>query len=154
MKPEVAAALAELERKLRELEAELAAVSRAEGLAPAPARAPVVPPSPPASPPPPSPPPAPSDLPAHGSARLIDEAGYPSAGAAQAEEYGMPPQGAYAPARGDYQPPSPEYPVATEPSLVELVRFRQRLEHTLGQLMDEYARLLEGGPTTGPFAER
>jgi 2-aminoadipate transaminase len=135
---EIASTLAELERKLRELERVLGGVDQGlvhrEGDAPAPSD-PVAPPAPSAAPAPSA---SPVEAPAYpAESRLVDEVFEPAAAA-------VPP-----PARSP-RPPAPAAPrgrrppreADRSPSAAELLRFRDRLERTSRELTHDYDELL------------
>ncbi len=124
MKREVAATLGELERKLRELESELAAVSRAEDTQ---EQAQVV---------------------QEPHARLVDEAPQaqpiePMRQPAQAplsEPVHQTPQAPPSGSLGEYAQSGPREPLSID--LLELVRFKEKLEQTMNGLVEEYAQIL------------
>jgi predicted component of type VI protein secretion system len=123
MKREVAATLGELERKLRELESELAAVSRVEDVQEPPAR--VIDEAPQAQP---------------VEAQPVEA----QLGEAQFAE----PQPSEAPqAQAQAQPTPVSAPVERPEErlsidLLELVAFKEKLEQTMNGLVEEYARIL------------
>lgn len=159
MDQEVAKTLAELELKLRELERELASIGRraAEPAPPTPepppaprqpppfrpqppslGTPPIHPRQPPAGPPPPGPPPI-SPLPPPATpppGRLVDEA----AGRLAERRYSMEAQET---AFGEIPATRDEH---GEIDLGELVMFREKMQHTLQGLIDEYSRLLSQRP--------
>ena len=170
MDQEVARTLAQLEQKLRELETELVSLGRqsVEGAEPAapgpthtfasPTHEPLpTPAQPPTSPPAPTRAPAPSHPYAAANppmppgeqqppaapeqrslGRLVDEALEPPPG--PVSRYSMEAQET---AFGEI-PATRDEQHSIE--LVELVRFRERMQRTLQELIDEYSRLLSLGP--------
>ena len=154
MDQEVSKTLGELERKLQELERTLTSIDRGDGPGgespPSPDSGPppaAIAPAPPQAPGPSSGPPAaaiaPSQAPSAGAppiGRLIDEAVEPIARVEQAQPARLqqPPP----PPRSPQPPQASQPPETGSPGAEELLRFRDRLEHTARELTHEYDELL------------